>query len=333
MTPSLVAIDDVCSLVQPTALDAQLRLTMQVFFSAEIGNSNTRDAYIRAARDFFQHVANNRLASSLEAITPLHVQSWLDGMTERRLAVPTIKLRLAALRMLFNALVRAQILSINPVAVVKGPKHRISKGKTPVLAGDETRHLLQSIDTSTLVGLRDRAIIATMAYTFARIGAVAALQCRHIFRQGGRLWLRLSEKGGKCLDVPCHPNLEAYLLGWLQAAGHGDEPHAPLFQSLKWEEAVEPGGASRIRFLSGSALKPAMAWEMVQRRVKGAKLETHVTNHTFRATGITAYLKNGGTIERAAHIAGHSSTRTTQLYDRRSDDVTIDEIERIRFGS
>lgn len=334
--------------VSHEALDDRAREAIHVFFKAEISNVNTRTAYIHAARDFFRHLATNLLTPALEAITPLHVQSWLDGMTASGLAAPTIKLRLAAVRMLFSALVRAQVLRLNPVTAVKGPKHRVVKGKTPVLAGDEAAQLLRSIDTTTLIGLRDRAIIATMAYTFARIGAVSALECRHVFHQSRRLWLRLSEKGSKCLDVPCHAQLEDALRAWMDAAGHGGEPRAPLFQSFRWDEAMTSdetattgqegtvdtlSPVSRFRVLTGSSLKPAMAWEMVQRRAKAAGIATHVTNHTFRATGITAYLKNGGTIERAAHIAGHSSTRTTQLYDRRPDDVTIDEIERIRFAT
>ncbi|WP_261925962.1 hypothetical protein [Methylorubrum sp. GM97] len=68
---------------------------------------------------------------------------------------------------------------------------------------------------------------------------------------------------------------------------------------------------------------------MVQRRAKAADIATRIGNHTFRATGITAYPKNGGTLECAAAIASHASTRTTQLYDRRSDEVNLDEIERI----
>lgn len=320
---------------------------MAQFFEAEVSNRNTRRAYYRAAADFFRYVTSQNGITSLEAITPLHVSSWLDDMTARRLAVTTIKQRLAGLRMLLNALIRAQVLRISPVAVIKGPRHSVTKGKTPILSGDETAQLLASIDTSTLIGLRDRAVIAAMAYTFARIGSIVALECRHIFRQQRRLWIRLSEKGGKSHDVPCHHHLEADLLAWLEAAGHSDDPNAPLFQSFMWEatlasaeDACVPDSAADNpkaarnprRVLSGKPFAQAMAWEMIQRRAKAAGIETHICNHTFRATGITTYLKNGGTIERAAIIAGHASTRTTQLYDRRPDDVTLDEIERIRFA-
>ncbi len=348
MTAILAATPHVTLPLHPPETDALTRRTMDEFFEAEVGNPHTHRAYYRAAGDFFHYVTNRHGVASLEAITPMHVSGWLDDMTARRLAVPTIKLRLAGLRMLFNALVRAQVLRINPVAVVRGPKHAVTKGKTPILDGDETAQLLTSIDTSTLIGLRDRAVIAAMAYTFARIGSVVALECRHVFRQQRRLWLRLSEKGGKSHDVPCHHRFEVDLLAWIEAAGHSADPDAPLFQSFRWEVAPSPAsnsfqhdletacettdaGPKSHRVLSGRPLAQAMAWEMIQRRAKAAGIDTHICNHTFRATGITTYLKNGGTIERAAVIAGHASTRTTQLYDRRPDDVTLDEIEKIRF--
>lgn len=340
-------------------VDTSVAATIDAFFNAEILNAHTRAAYVRGASDFFRFVAQRHSVPSLDAITPMHIAGWLDDMTARRLAVTTQKQRLAGLRMLFNALVRAQILRVSPVAVVKGPRHSIHKGKTPVLAGDEAQQLLASIDTSTLVGLRDRAMIATMTYTFARIGAVTSLEIRHVFRQQRRLWLRLSEKGGKSNDVPCHHQLEADLGAWIDAAGIAAMPNVPLFQSFDWEPPTDPSGhpsegpyarsprdgnaaEARIetvqrpsktrRILSGRRMTQAMTWEMLQRRAKAAGITTHICNHTFRATGITAYLKNGGTIERAAIIAGHASTRTTQLYDRRSDTVTLDEIEKIRLS-
>jgi integrase len=170
-------------------------------------------------------------------------------------------------------------------------------------------------------------MIATMAYSFARISAVTALKLADVFRQKQRLWLRLAEKGGKSKDVPCHHRLEAYLTEWMSACGHVDMLSAPLFQTFTTTGRRVHGA----RILSGRPMSQAMTWEMIQRRSKAAGIETTVCNHTFRATGITAYLSNGGTIERAALIAGHASTRTTQLYDRRPDDVTLDEIEKIRF--
>jgi site-specific recombinase XerD len=320
-----------------------VRFTLKQFFEAEVENTNTRRAYRRGAADFFVYLSNCPPVDTLAAISSLHVSGWLGDMAARRLSVPTIKLRLAGLRRMFDALARAQIIRFNPVAVVKGPRYSIDKGKTPVLTGGETLQLLAAIDTSTLIGLRDRAMIATMAYTFARIGAVIGLEAQHLFRQQRRLWLRLSEKGGQCRDVPCHHQLEEYLAEWIEAAALGDAPAAPLFQMFTWEQKPDQAAVDlstpahadtqvRKRILSGNTMTQSLTWKMLRRRAKLAGIDTKICNHTFRATGITSYLSNGGTIERAAHIAGHRSTRTTQLYDRRSDAITLDEIEKIRFA-
>jgi site-specific recombinase XerD len=330
--------------------EPRARFAILEFFAASISNPHTRRAYIRAAHEFFVFAAplggGNRLAS----ITSLHVAAWLENMKARGLSAPTVKLRLAALRMLFEALLRGQIIAVDPTAAVRGPRYSVTRGKTPVLDGAEVEHLLRSIDVSTLAGLRDRAVIATMAYSFARISAVTALRVGDVFKQKQRLWLRLAEKGGKAMDVPCHHRLEEVLATWLDSSALGGTPDAPLFQSFRWEDnddkyeigsadacAVDYTGdndqpSARRRILSGRKLTQSVTWNMIQRRTRAAGLTTVVCNHTFRAAGITAYLANGGTIERAAHIAGHASTRTTQLYDRRPDDVTLDEIEKIRFA-
>ena len=345
MTVPVLILDTSKSPIAVALASDHVRLTLETFFKAEVRNPNTRRAYQNGAKDFFVYLSACPHVDTLDAINALHVSGWLDAMEERGLSTPTIKQRLAGLRMMFNALVRAQVLRVSPVTVVKGPAHSVIKGKTPVLTGEQTMQLLSAINTSSLIGLRDRAMIATMAYSFARIGAVAALQVRHVFRQQRRLWLRLSEKGGTSHDVPCHHHLETNLAEWLEAAGHADKPLAPLFQTFTWEPKPDPpnshvdlsthrqpdASTRQRRTLSGKPMTQAMTWEMLQRRAKAAGIDTAICNHTFRATGITAYLINGGTIERAAIIAGHRSTRTTQLYDRRSDDVTLDEIEKIRF--
>ena len=345
MTVPVLILDPAKSPIAVALASDHVRLTLETFFKAEVRNPNTRRAYQNGAKDFFVYLSACSHVDTLEAINAMQVSGWLDAMQARGLSTPTIKQRLAGLRRMFNALVRAQVLRVNPAAVVRGPTHSVRKGKTPVLTGAQTQQLLNGIDTSTLLGLRDRAMIAVMAYSFARIGAVTALQIRHTFRQQGRLWLRLSEKGGNSHDVPCHHHLETYLAEWLAAVGHADKPLAPLFQTFTWEPKPKPTCSSvdpstprqadtstrQRRILSGQPMTQAMTWEMLQRRANAAGIDTAVCNHTFRATGITAYLTHGGTIERAAVIAGHRSTRTTQLYDRRADDVTLDEIEKIRF--
>ena len=288
------------------------------FFAAHIRNPNTRRAYLHAVGAFLDWCQRRGL-SSLAAVQPLHVAAYIELLTRSRSA-PTTKQHLAAIRMLFDWLVVGQVVPLNPASSVRGPRHVVKKGKTPVLAPDEARALLDSIDLTTPAGLRDRALIGLMTYTFARIGAATAMQVKDVFLQNRRHWVRLHEKGGKEITLPCHHNLEDYLLAYIDGCGLRAKPNGPLFCTVH-------GG--RGGSLTDTPLPTANAWAMIQRRVRHAGIGTHANNHTFRATGITAYLTNGGTLEKGAAIANHASTRTTQLYDRRSDDVNLDELERI----
>lgn len=255
---------------------------------------------------------------SLDAVTPMHVAGWVEELTKSH-AAPTAKQRLAGVRHLFDWLVTGHVMQTNPAHSVRGPKHSRKRGKTPVLAPEEARQLLDSIPSDTLIGKRDRALIGLMTYTFARIGAASSMEVKDVYPQNRRLWVRLHEKGGKQVELPCHHSLEIYLDDYIEAGSLKDTPRAPLFQTFR-------RGTSE---LSGNTITQPDAFALVRRRAAAAGISTAVCNHTFRATGITAYLKNGGTLEKAANIANHSSTRTTQLYDRRSDDVNLDEIERI----
>jgi site-specific recombinase XerD len=298
------------------------------FFEAKISNVNTRRAYLRAAEDFLVYASRLTAGLRLDTIQSVHIARWVGFMAYKKLSTPTIKLRLAAVRMLFAALVEAQILTSNPAGSVKGPKHKVDVGKTSVLTGDETRRLIESIDCATIIGLRDRAVIATMAYTFSRIGALEKLTIGDVIKQERRVWLRLHEKGGKEHDIPCHHMLESYLLSYLAALGDVTDPKTPLFQTFK--NSVSEDGC-RVLVATGKSISQSRAWDMLQRRAKRVGIETSICNHTFRATGITAFLRAGGTLERAALIANHASTRTTQLYDRRSRDIAWAEIEQISF--
>jgi integrase len=108
----------------------------------------------------------------------------------------------------------------------------VTSGQTPVLDPAEARALLDSIDTSTVVGLRDRALIGLMIYSFARIGAALGMTVEDVFTQNRRLWVRLREKGGKRQAMPCHQNLEEYLIAYLDGAGLRDDPKRPLFRTI-----------------------------------------------------------------------------------------------------
>jgi site-specific recombinase XerD len=287
------------------------------FFAATIRNKNTRMAYFRAVTDFFAWLDAAGIATLVD-IEPLHVATYIEALQDR-MAKPTVKQHLAAIRMLFDWLVTGGILASNPATSVRGPKHVIKRGKTPVLTTDQARLLIESIDTSTLVGLRDRALIGVMTYAFARIGAVVSMRVEDYFANGKRWWVRLHEKGGKRHEMPAHHKLEAFLDEYIRTAGIIGDEKSPLFRS-----AVRRTGT-----LAATAMHRVDAWRMIQRRSAELGMKVKIGCHTFRATGITAYLEAGGTLENAQLMAAHESPSTTKLYDRTGDEITLDEVERI----
>ncbi|MCQ4190981.1 tyrosine-type recombinase/integrase [Methylocystis suflitae] len=280
------------------------------FFVSNIRNAHTRRAYGRAIGEFLAWCERQGIASIVD-VGPLHVGAYVEALTRSRSA-PIAKQRLAAIRMLFDWLVTGQIVPTNPAASVRGPWHVVNVGKTPVLDPQEARLLLDSIDVRTSAGLRDRALIA-------RIGAALAMKVEDVYVQNRRLWVRLHEKGGKRHEMPCHHNLETYLHAYIDGCGLAGDAKGMLFRTIG-------RGTGQ---LTETPLPQASAYAMIRRRALAAGIATKIGNHSFRATGITAYLKNGGTLEKAATMANHASTRTTQLYDRRRDEMSLDEVERV----
>ena len=183
------------------------------FFASNIRNVHTRRAYVRASTDFLDWCASVGVVS-IEDVKPLHVATWIETKT-RELSAPTVKQHLAALRHLFDWMVTGQIVPVNPASSVRGPSHSAKIGKTPVLDAEEARQLIDSIDISKPVGLRDRALIALMVYSFSRIGAAIGMKVEDVYTQKRRLWVRLHEKGGKRHEMPCHHNLEEYMIAYL----------------------------------------------------------------------------------------------------------------------
>ena len=154
------------------AANSDARERFLEFFASNIRNRHTRRAYLTAVQDFLDWCEAAGVASFRD-VRPLHVAAWVEQQTQTHKA-PTAKLRLAAIRHLFDWLVSGQVVPINPAASVRGPTHVVRKGQTPMLEPKEARKLLDSIDTSTSIGLRDRALLALMVYSFARVGAVRA---------------------------------------------------------------------------------------------------------------------------------------------------------------
>jgi site-specific recombinase XerD len=344
ISTSLTIIEPATGLPVPAMIAAageRASLRFIDFFTAHIRNPNTRGAYGVAVRSFFAWLELQDLAE-LSEIRTHHVSTYTELLT-RNYSAPTVKQHLAAIRKLFDWLIIGQVIDQNPAAPVRGPTHIVKKGKTSVLLADEARQLLDSIkvvktvklpDGSTaekplLVGLRDRALIALLIYSFARISAALQMNVDDYYPQGKRWWVRLHEKGGKEHEMPAHHLLEQYLDTYVTAAGIAADKNAPLFRTIGGCERQDRGQGRGRKQLTSDRMTRQDARRMIKRRARKAGLLTRISCHSFRATGITVYLLNGGLLEYAQQMAAHESARTTKLYDRRNDQVTLDQVERI----
>ena len=220
--------------------------------------------------------------------------------------------------MLFDWLITGQVVPTNPASAVRGPKHVVKTGKTPVLEGKEWRRLIDAIPTDTVRDLRDRALIATLTYGFARIGAALKMRVEDLQSKGSGWLIRLHEKGGKQHMMPCHHALAEALHAYIAAAGIAADKKAFLFRTSRAATAAPRS--------SDQPMTQVDAWRMVRKRALAAGIMAPIGNHSFRATGITAYLANGGTLEHAQSMAAHESPRTTKLYDRTKERLTQDEV-------
>jgi site-specific recombinase XerD len=310
--------------VIPTALGQSplAARTYFEFFAGTLPNSNTRAAYGRDVRRFFDWCA----ARGYEplSVTPLHLASYREVLAQK-MEPTTVKRHFSALRSLYAWWVEKGVLVTNPVREVKTEKVARSEGKTPALDAEQVRQLLESFEAedlaTNLVRLRDRALIAVMAYSFARVQAVVSLRVRDYAPQGRRSVLRLAEKGGKQRDIPVHHKLEEYLDAYMEAADIAGAKDTPLFRAA----------AGKTGQLTARPLDRRDAYEMIRRRLKDAGIRGAYSCHSFRATGITNFLENGGSLETAQWIAGHADSRTTKLYDRRNQRAALEDLERVRY--
>lgn len=286
------------------------------FFGGVLQNANTRRAYSKAVTDFFRWIEPDRV--QIHEISPGLVGRYIR---EHPGSIPTRKLALAALRALFDLLVQRHVVILNPAASVRGEKYRAVEGKTPEIGVEQARRLLASIDTNGVVGKRDRAAIAILMYTAARVGAVARLKSRDFWFDGEQWLLRFDrEKGGQSREIPVRHDLQRFIIDYLEAAGSSfPSKDAALLQSA----------AGRTGTLTGRPLSSVDIYRMVKRRLREAGLPARFSPHSFRVTTITDLLTQGVPLEDVQYLVGHSDPRTTRLYDRRQKKVSRNIVERI----
>ena len=282
------------------------------FFQAEIANAHTRKNYLHAVRKFLAWVEGRGL--DLPRITPGDVGTYLQGLDP--LSVPTKKLHLAALRRFFDRLVNRHVAIINPAATVKAERYAVVEGKTPEIGVVQVRTLLKSIDVSNPVGLRDRAVLAVLIYTAARVGAVAKLTLKSLKHDGAQYTLRFAEKGGKSREIPVRHDLEGYLREYIEAV---QITEGRLFRTAYL----------KTKTLTKNAMTGIDICRMMKRRLKAAGLPGHFSPHSFRVTTVTDLLEQNVPLEDVQYLAGHSDPRTTRIYDRRRRKVTRNIVERI----
>jgi site-specific recombinase XerD len=243
------------------------------------------------------------------------VGQYLD---ELPLSAPSKKLHLSAIRSFLDILVQRHVIVLNPALSVRAPRYSVLEGKTPEITVEQCRQLLASISIVTLMDYRDRAIIAMLIYTAARVGAVAKLRLKDLSHDGIQYSLHFSEKGGKQRTIPVRSDLQQFLTEYLQVAGLTDR-ESPLFHSADGKSGK----------LTSSSMTAIDMCRMVKRRLLKAKLSTLLSPHSFRACTATDLLQQGISLEDVQYLLGHSDSRVTKLYDRRHRQITRNIVERI----
>jgi integrase/recombinase XerD len=281
------------------------RFAFEEFFYGQIRNPFTRKAYLRAVRVFARWCEEREL--ELVQVMPADVGRHLD---ELPLAPPTRKLHLAALRQFFDQLVLRHALVFNPALSVRGKRYQVIEGKTPEISREHARRLLSSIDTSHIVGLRDRAVIAILIYTAARVGAVAKLRRADFYETGDQYCLRFHEKGGKVREIPVRHDLQRWIQEYLKASAqqaNNAQPLAPIFCTT----------VRRTKRLTARSMTADDMGRMLKRRLRDAGLSLRLSPHSLRVATLTDLLSQGLSLDDVQNLAGHADPRTTRLYDRR----------------
>lgn len=305
------------------------RFAWDEYFFAEHPNPHTQKAYLRAVRRFLGWAEGQGV--DLAAVTPGMVGRYLVGLGG---SAAKRNQHLSALRGFFDRLVNRHVIVLNPAATAKGVKDQAIEGRTPEITLEQARTLLSSIqvtktvadgrggtvETPVLVGLRDRAILATLKFTACRAGAAAKLRLGDFQHDGAQFVLQFLEKGGKRRSIPVRRELESDLRAYLDAAGLASEARdRPLFRST----------AGRTGKLTGNPMTSKSICELVKRRLKNAGLPTRLSPHSFRVAAVTDLLSQGVPLEDVQYLAGHAEPRTTALYDRRRKQVARNVVDRI----
>ena len=233
---------------------------------------------------------------------------------------PTKNQALAALRHFFDILVARHAVLLNPFHAVRGVRHPFGEGRTPEVSVRQARRLLASIKTDSVYGLRDRAVLGTLIYTGARVGAISRLRMQDLRDHGNHRALQYAEKGGKSREIPVRHDLDEWIAAYLEGAGLAEAPKG---------SALFRAGRRRGSPLTERAMSPLAVQLMLKRRLKAASLPEILSPHSFRVLVVTDLLSQNVPLEDVQYLAGHAHPRTTQIYDRCRRRVSRNLVERI----
>jgi integrase/recombinase XerD len=284
----------------------------------QIENLNTREAYKKAWHHFFLFCSKEKL--ELTDVRPFHFERWRNFDNIKKVSVATQRQHLAAIRLLFDELLRKGLVDLNPAARVKAPRLNRALSHTPIFEECEIKSFMDSLEPVSLIDFRNRALFSTMLYTWARVSAILSLQVKDYLREDTR-WLRLKEKRGNINEVPVHSAARDAIDEWLLESGLAEMASMPLF----------PAFSQNRELITSRPMTRVNIWGLIQTRSRAVGIKKRIGCHSFRGTGLTAYMNSGGTIEIAQRIAGHAQPTTTKIYDRSHDRVTIAEIEKVSF--
>ena len=273
---------------------------------ANIDNPQTRRAYQNDVQEFmaFAGIEDPR---AFRQVGRGHVLAWRRDLEARALGGATIRRKLSALSSLCDALCEANAIQGNPVEGVKRPRIASQEGATPAIGDHQARALLTAPDTSTLQGLRDRAILSTLLYHGLRRAELCRLDLVDLQERRGVKHFRVHGKGSKIRYVPVHPATAGDIAAYLEAAGHGSEKAGPLFRPL----SNNTRGAGR-------PITPDGVYKVLAKYagIVGIDIEGFGP-HALRATAITNALENNADLPKVQEWVGHANIATTRMYDRR----------------
>ena len=274
---------------------------------ANIESPGTRRIYRVDLRDFTRF-AGLQAPEELRLVTRAHVIAYRDELIRRGLQGATIRRKLAALSSLYEYLCDRNTVAMNPVKGVARPKVDSYEGKTPAISDAQVRALLSAPEGQTLKAVRDRAILSILFYHALRREELCRLRIKDVHERRGVKHLRIYGKGEKLRNVPLHPASLDRITEYLEAAGHGALPSAPLFKPVR----------NNRRGTTDTALTADGVYQIL--KFYGKRIGVSVDRfgpHSARATAATNALDKGADIAKVQEWLGHANVSTTRVYDHR----------------